>query len=118
MDLGAPIVYLALEPGTDVFGSDGERVGALRHVLAADDKDVFDGLVIDVRRGPGGLRFVDADQVGDLHERGVVLRLASADVDALPEPTGGPAVVDSGAELDSGLQAKLRRAWDLISGKY
>jgi hypothetical protein len=118
MDLGDPISYLALQPGTDVLSSDGERVGTVKHVLAAEDKDVFDGLVIDIRTGPGGLRFVDADQVGPIHERAVTLELAAAEVEGLPEPSGAPAVVDSGGELDSGLQAKLRRAWDYISGNY
>lgn len=119
-ELGPPIAYLALAEGTPVYASDGERVGEVQHVLAAEDADIFDGLVIDIRPGPGGLRFVDAPQVGELHERGVVLKIDSAGVDALHEPSANPGTlrVDP-ADADEGeLTAKLRRAWDFISGRY
>ena len=75
MELGDPISYLTLEAGTPVLSRDGERIGEVEHVLADADVDVFDGIVIDVRSGPGGWRFADADQVESIHERGVVLSL-------------------------------------------
>jgi hypothetical protein len=117
---GDPISYLTLEPGTDVVSSDGEVVGKVQHVLAAAEEDIFDGLVVDTRLGPGGLRFVDADQVQELYERAAVLGIAAAEVDALPEPTPAPAAMEShGVEdSESPLQQKLHRAWDLISGDY
>jgi hypothetical protein len=119
-DLGPPVAYLALEEGTAVYGSDGEHVGAVQHVLAAEDADIFDGLVIDIRSGPGGLRFVDAPQVADMHERGVVLAVDSSAVDALPEPSANPGTmrVDPADADESELSEKLRRAWDFISGRY
>jgi sporulation protein YlmC with PRC-barrel domain len=119
-ELGAPIAYLALAVGTPVYASDGERVGEVQHILAAEDKDIFDGLVIDIRPGPGGLRFVDAPEVGDLHERGVVLKIDSAAVEQLHEPSPNPGAlrVDPADGGGSALTAKLRRAWDLISGRY
>ena len=120
MDYGDPISYLVLEAGTDVISSDGEVIGTLGHVLADEGSAVFDGLVIDIRRGPGGHRFADADQVKDLYERAVVLRVAAADVERLPAPEPAPAAIQShGVEdSESPLQSKLRRAWDLLSGKY
>jgi sporulation protein YlmC with PRC-barrel domain len=120
MDQGNPTSYLALSEGTDVVSSDGEVVGTVQHVLADPDADVFDGLVVDVRRGPGGLRFADADQVDEIYERSVVLNLAAAQVDDLHEPAPQPGSIDvrPGDEPESGLQGKLRRAWDLISGNY
>ena len=117
-DLGAPIAYLALEEGTPVYASGGECVGSVEHVLAAEDEDIFDGLVIDTATGPGGLKFVDAPEVGDLHERGVVLKVDAAAVEALPEPSENPATVEHAEPEDSELSAKLRRAWDFISGRY
>jgi sporulation protein YlmC with PRC-barrel domain len=118
MDHGERISYLTLHDGIDVVGSDGERVGTVKHVLADEESDVFDGLVIDTRLGPGGLRFVDADQVADLYERAVVLTIT--DVESLPKPEPAPAAMEShGAEdTESPLESKLRRAWDLISGRY
>jgi hypothetical protein len=120
VDLGEPVAYLAFEAGTDVVSSDGEVVGKVEHVLAAEEEDIFDGLVIDTQLGPGGHRFVDAEQVDELYERGAVLTIPAAEVDELPEPTPAPAALEShGAEDSAGpLERKLRRAWDLLSGNY
>src|SRR3954447_13256915 len=117
-DLGAPIAYLALEEGTPVYASGGEHIGSVEHVLAAEDEDIFDGLVIDIRSGPGGLRFVDAPEVGELHERGVVLKIDASAAEKLPEPSENPATVEHAEPEGSELSAKLRRAWDFISGRY
>lgn len=120
MDYGDPTSYLALQPGTDVISSDGERVGKVEHVLADADSDIFDGLVIDVESGPGGLHFVDSEQVDELYERACVLKVPSAEVKDLPKPTPAPAVMEShGVEdSESPLQSKLHRAWDRITGNY
>jgi uncharacterized protein YrrD len=120
MDLGAPASYLTLTDGTAVLSSDGERIGTVEHVLADANADVFDGLVIDVRTGPGGHRFVDAVQVADIHEHGVVLAIDAKAVEALPEPSENPATMaaDPDDVTPDDLGDKLRRAWDLISGKY
>jgi uncharacterized protein YrrD len=114
-----PASYLTLEQGADVFSSDGERIGTVEHVLRDDATDIFDGLVIDVRLGPGGLRFVDAPEVGEIHEDGVVVAVAAADVDRLPKPSANPAVMEHhGAEDSEGrLEHKLKRAWEIISGR-
>jgi hypothetical protein len=120
VDYGAPVAYLAFEPGADVVSSDGEVVGKVEHVLADDAEDIFDGLVIDTQLGPGGMRFVDAEQVDELYERAAVLTIPAAEVEALPEPKPAPAVVeaDPADEPDGPLERKLRRAWDLLSGNY
>jgi hypothetical protein len=119
-DLGPPIAYLALPEGVPVYTADGQELGSVEHVLADEEDDIFDGLVVDTRLGPGGLRFVDASQVAGLHERGVVLTLDSVEAERLPEPTPGPGVlrVDPADAEESELTRKLRRAWDLISGNY
>lgn len=116
-DLGAPISYLVLEPGVDVYDASGDRVGVVEHVLADPDEDIFDGIVVDLRFGPGGLHFADAEQIGELFERGVLLTVGA---DELHDPEPNPAVLDAepGDEPPSGLSAKLRRAWDYISGNY
>jgi hypothetical protein len=117
---GQPASYLTFEPGADVVSSDGDVVGKVQHVLADAEHDIFDGLVIDTQFGPGGLRFVDAEQVDELYERAAVLTIPAAEVDGLPEPKPAPAALEShGVEdSESPLQSKLRRAWDLISGNY
>ena len=102
-----------------MLGSDGERVGEVQHVLADIEDDIFDGIVIDTSAMPGGLRFVDAPEVAEIRDDAVVLSVASADVEALPEPTANPAAIEHhGTEDDeSELKRKLGRAWDMISGK-
>ncbi len=121
VDSGAPISYLVLNQGTPVLSRDGEPVGTVAHVLADEDEDVFDGIVIDTRAGPGGHRFADADQVAEIREHAVRLALDRDAAHALPEPSENPAVMgeDPGAEMGpTTAQDKLRRAWDLISGNY
>jgi hypothetical protein len=116
---GEPSSYLTLEAGTDVLTADGERIGAVEHVLRDEPSDVFDGLVIDTRTGPGGLRFVDAPEVAEIRVDAVVLTLTAVEAERLPQPEGSPAVMEHhGAEdSESPLQHKLRRAWELVSGK-
>ena len=117
-DLGSPISYLALEEDTAVVGSDGVEVGHVAHVLADEEEDIFDGIVI--AHGLGRHTFADAEQVAAIHERGVTLTMSAAEADALPEPSENPAVVhDDPADPDgSPLADKLRRAWVLLSGNY
>lgn len=119
MDEGAPISYEALEPGTPVYSSDGQQIGTVAHVLAVEDEDVFDGIVI-AEPVAKGHRFADADVVGPIHERAVYLTLDAGACEQLPEPTANPAVMreDPSQGVYSPLQQKLHRAWDLLSGKY
>ena len=119
-DPGEPISYLALSEGTDVISSDGEEIGTVTHVLADPEEDIFDGIVIDDRVGPGGHRFVDAGLVEAIHERAVILKLAAEACKGLPEPSANPAALDAGPEetVPEGLEDKLKRAWDRISGRY
>jgi hypothetical protein len=119
-DLGDPTSYLELEDGVPVFSSEGDRIGVVEHVLADADMDIFDGIVIQSRAGPGGHRFADASQVGELYERGAVLALGTAACERLPEPSASPAVLEADPDdtAPDDLGDKLKRAWNVISGKY
>ncbi|MGH2987276.1 MAG: PRC-barrel domain-containing protein [Solirubrobacterales bacterium] len=122
-DYGAPSSYRVLAEGTPVYSSDGTKLGEVEHVLADEDTDIFDGIVIDRSVLPGGHRFADADLVGEIFERGVVLTIDAAGAERLPEPSANPAAVEVSGEdfvereWDDELEAKLKRAWDVISGK-
>jgi hypothetical protein len=120
MDLGDPASYLVLADGTPVVSSDGRKVGKVEHVLADPDSDVFDGVVVDMRAGPGGHRFADATQVEAIYERGLVLAMTADAAGRLPEPSENPATLDSGPDdtVPDDLKDKLRRAWDWLSGNY
>jgi PRC-barrel domain protein len=84
-DLGAPVSYLVLKRGATVYSRDGERLGRVVRVLAAPEAHLFDGIVFDTKAGPGGHRFVDAPEVGQIFERGVVLKIDAAEAEALPK---------------------------------
>jgi len=86
MDEGQPVAYPLLDRGVTVISSDGEEVGTVHHVVAASEQDIFHGLVIETARL--GQRFVPAEDVASLHERGVDLRIDAAAVAALPHPGG------------------------------
>lgn len=111
-DEGLPIAYEVLESGVPVYASGGEPVGTVAHVVAAPEEDIFHGIVLNGEQGP---RFVPADQVASLHERGVDLRIDRAAVAALPQPEGGaPAwrVEEPGVK-----PSPWRRFLDLMEGK-
>jgi hypothetical protein len=118
-ELGDPISFLTLEKGVSVYSSDGTEVGEVEYVLSVPDDDIFDGIVLDTSSLPGGRRFVDAPEVAEIYERGVVLSIDAAACERLPEPSANPGALEAGAgDLGpGGKHDKLRRAWDLISGK-
>jgi hypothetical protein len=118
-DLGAPASYLTLEKGAACYSSDGQAVGKVEHVLADPDLDLFDGFVLDKSVLPGGHRFVDADQVDEIYERGVVLTVDAAAAKSLPEPAPSPGQIEVGPDdvVPDEMRDKLHRAWDRISGK-
>ncbi len=120
MDLGNPASYLVLADGTPVLASDGREVGTVEHVLADADSDVFDGVIVDMRAGPGGHRFADATQVESIWERGVVLAMPATAAERLPEPSENPATLGANPDdtTPDDLNDKLRRAWDYLSGNY
>jgi sporulation protein YlmC with PRC-barrel domain len=86
MDEGAPVAYEVLEDGVPAYASDGTQIGTVDHVVAAPEEDIFHGLVI---RTPAGRRFVAAEKVSALHERGADLRISAEEVTNLPAPHGG-----------------------------
>ena len=83
-DLGTPGSYLTLEQGMAVLSSDGEDLGRVEEVLADEGSDVFDGLVVGMGTLRRDRRFVQADQVEEIYERGVVLKLDAAAAHRLP----------------------------------
>jgi uncharacterized protein YrrD len=120
-DLGNPSSYLELGKGAECYSCDGERIGSVEHVLAAPDEDIFDGIVLDTSVLPGGHRFVDASQVEEVFDRGVVLKIDRSSAESLPEPSANPATMEVSADDvsegdEAGLTRKLKRAWDVLSG--
>lgn len=118
-DLGHPISYLTLSRGAAVYSSDGERLGRVVRVMAAPEANMFDGVVFDTTAGPGGHCFVDAPEIDQIFERGIVLKIDAAAAASLPKPSANPGVlsVKPGDLPGGGRRGFLRRAWDSLSGK-
>ncbi len=116
-DLGNPISYLVLAKGTPVLCSDGHELGRVEHVLADADADVFDGVIVAL--DDGGHRFVDAPEVGEIFERGIILKIDAAEAAQLPKPGPNPGVLSVSAADVAGQPRPglLRRTWDRLSGK-
>ena len=112
-DLGPPIAYTLLEEGTPVYDRNGERIGVVEHVVADFTLDIFEGVIVHTQPLPGTHRYADADQIAELHERGVVL---SVERGQLQDPPGRSHREDEGDDkLGSQLESRLRRAWDRLT---
>ncbi len=117
-NLGEPTSYLAVAKGVPVYSSDGENLGRVVRVLSAPKLDMFDGIVFDTTAGPGGHRFVDAPEVGDIYERGVVLKIDAAEAASLKAPDANPGALSvNPADLVGGRPGFLRRTWNSMTDK-
>jgi hypothetical protein len=87
IDDGPAVHYTAVSPGTPVFAADGTEVGTVDQVVDNYREHILDGIVVDTKAG--GLRFVDAPEVGRTAERGVTLTIAPEQVESLPPPESG-----------------------------
>jgi hypothetical protein len=101
-----------------VDSSDGEDLGRVVKMLSAPNIDLFDGIIFDTTAGPGGHRFVDAPEVGEIFENGVVLKIDAAQAADLPKPDANPGALKvNPADLGGAKRGFLGRAWDRLSGK-
>ena len=103
------MAYLAVNDGTPVYDRDGNRIGVVEHVMS--EAGIFEGLIIHTRPLPGRHLYADAQQLGEIHERGVLLSVDEAD---LHDPRRNSARHRSDGGEDT-LEARLRRALDWIS---
>jgi hypothetical protein len=107
--LGPPVAHLALKDGTPVYDRSGARVGVVEHVM--DESRIFEGIIIHTYPLPGRHLYADANQVDEIHQRGVVLSVERAD---LHDPRIESARRRWG-EPEKTLELRLRRALDWIT---
>jgi hypothetical protein len=79
-----PVSWLLIAPGWRVVAADGEEVGRVERVLGDQSRDIFDGLEISTKL-LGKPRYVPAEQVGQIVDGFVSLRLSGPEAQALPE---------------------------------
>jgi hypothetical protein len=79
-----PVSWIMIEPGWNVVSSDGQDVGHVDAVTGDENADIFNGLAI--ASGPlGHPRYVPAEQVAQIVEGRVELRLTKDEVEHLGE---------------------------------
>jgi succinyldiaminopimelate transaminase len=116
MDEEFQISYMGVTPGVPVLTRDGEQFGILEHVLAVEEEDIFEGIVVWI--GGGGwaersaqrdlsmgsasqahfierfrhheLRFVHADKIAMITVGYIRCDLDASEVALLPPPSGAP----------------------------
>jgi uncharacterized protein YrrD len=74
-DLGDPASYITLEPGVPVYSCDGEEIGKVSEVRAEPDVDIFDCIVVATGMISGETKIIPAEQIEEIFERGVLLKL-------------------------------------------
>jgi hypothetical protein len=61
-----PVSWLMIEPGWEVVGANGERIGKVDEVLGDFEADIWDGLTVDGK-------YVPAEQVTSIVEDRITL---------------------------------------------
>jgi hypothetical protein len=107
--LGPQVAYLAIKEGTPVYDRSGTRVGVVEHVM--DEGGIFEGVVVHTYPLPGRHLYADADQIDNIHQRGIVLSVGRSD---LHDPRTESAKRTWG-QPEKTLEARLRRALDWIT---
>ena len=79
-----PVSWLMIETGWKVIASDGSEVGQVDEIAGDSSLDIFDGLAI-ATSAFGKPRYVPAEQVAEITEGTVRLKLTKEQVDRLGE---------------------------------
>ena len=79
-----PVSWLMIETGWKVIASDGSEVGQVDEIAGDSSLDIFDGLAI-ATSAFGKPRYVPAEQVAEITEGTVRLKLTKEQVDQLGE---------------------------------
>ena len=82
-----PVSWLLIRQGWKVVSSDGAEVGNVDEVVGDDEHDIFDGLAV-ATSAFGKPRYVPSEQVGEITEGVVRLKVVQADAARLGETIG------------------------------
>jgi hypothetical protein len=108
-DLGDLVAYTFIADGTPVYDHQGRRIGVVEHVLEVGG--IFEGVIVHTHPLPGRHLYADADQIAEIHERGVVLSVTQRELHT-PQPESRQPRAGK-----SSLEARFRRAWDWLTGQ-
>ena len=87
-----PVSWFVIEPGWEIVGSDGGRIGKVDEVVGDDTEDIFNGLAV-VSGLFDKVRYVPSELVGEIVEGRVQLKIPAASAKTLAEHEEPPASV-------------------------
>ena len=105
-----PVSWLVIEPGWRVLSADGQEVGRVEEVAGDSHDDIFDGIVVGLS-ALGQPRYAAAEQVGEITDGAVRLKLDRAAAEALPpyqEPGETVEISAEKASLGTRIESDLR----------
>jgi hypothetical protein len=79
-----PVAWSYVEPGTDVIGREGVKLGEVARMLGTETEGIFHGIALDPAGG-GPARVIPADAVTSLTPSEVHVQVATGDVESLEE---------------------------------
>ena len=79
-----PVSWLVIEPGWEVVESEGEHIGRVEEVVGDSVGDIFNGLAVSTSL-LGKPRYVPSEEVGEITDGRVQLKLRSELVERLEE---------------------------------
>jgi hypothetical protein len=102
---GDPVSWFLIEPGWKVVDTTGEEVGSVDEVVGDSSDDIFNGLSISTSL-LGKPRYIPSEQVGEITEGRVHLKLTKDQVERLGEYEEPP----TSAEILPEQAGSIRRA--------
>jgi hypothetical protein len=77
-----PVAWIMIERGWKVLASDGDELGRIHEVAGDENVDIFDGVVI-TTSVLGPKRYVPSEQVGEIYEGEVHVKLTNEQIEGL-----------------------------------
>ena len=107
-----PVSWFVIEPGWEVVDREGNRVGTVDETIGDSTDDIFNGLAV-TSGAFGKARYVPAEEVAEITEGRVRLKLGEAGVASLGEyeepPTSAEILPDQASPLERAEGATIDR---------
>jgi hypothetical protein len=111
-----PVSWFLIEPGWKVLAADGSEVGKVDEVTGDSGADIFDGLAI-ATSALGRPRYVPSEQVAEITEGTVRLKLSKEQVEALGEYLEPATSAEIEPETKGGTGEAIRGEFRKLEGK-
>ena len=111
-----PVSWLMIEAGWKVLAADGSEVGKVDEVTGDSNADIFDGLAI-ATSALGKPRYVPSEQVAEIVEGSVRLKLSPEQVKQLDEYLEPATSAEIEADNKGGTGEAIRGEFRKLEGK-